>query len=217
MKKLSLPLSLGFLMASLATLSGCSESQKIDLMYGDKSAQGMTTISFDLLKEKVDSKATFLLAVQYSDGCACWNQEAKPILEKYIEEKRVIVYHIKLEELDGGGSRFGMTIITGNVTFAIFEDGEVKQCVTTKDDNRLKKYDEFVSYFESVVNLPRIYYVDLDEVDRMYRTAEKNIIYFNRATCGDCNYLDAHYLKEWSKSHPNYSKNIYLFQIYFLF
>ena len=210
MKKISLVLSLNLLLASLASLSSCSSNQKIDLMYGDQNANGVTTISFDKLKEKVDSKDTFLLAVQYSDGCACWTSEARPILEKYVEEKHVIIYHIKLEELDGGGNRFGLTIITGNVSFAIFEDGEVKHCVTTKDDNTLKKYEEFTSYFESLVALPRIYFVSLDDVDRLYRTKEKNLIYFARATCGDCSYINEHFLKTWSKENPNYSKKIYM-------
>ena len=210
MKKFPLVLAGSLLLASVAFLGACSSEQKIDLMYGDKNASGVTTITYDLLKEKVDSKQTFLLVVQYSDGCACWSHEAKPILEKYIEEKHVIINHIKLEDLDAGGSRFGLTIVTGNVSFAIFEDGEVKHCVTTQDDNTLKKYEDFVSYFESLVNLPRIYYVSLDDVDRMYRAAEKNIIYFSRSTCGDCGYLDSHYLKEWSKANPNYSKNIYV-------
>lgn len=210
MKKFPLVLAANLLLGSIAFLGACSSEQKIDLMYGDKNVSGVTTITYDLLKEKVDSKQTFLLVVQYSDGCACWSQEARPVLEKYIEEKHVVINHIKLEDLDNGGSRFGLTIVTGNVSFAIFEDGVVKHCVTTQDDNTLKKYDEFVSYFESLVNLPRMYYVSLDDIDKMYRTSEKNIIYFSRSTCGDCSYLDTHYLKEWSKNNPNYSKNIYI-------
>ena len=209
MKKFPLFLSLNLMLVSLASLGACSNNEKVDLMYGNKNASGLTTISFDSLKEKVDSEQTFLLAVQYSDGCACWNSEAKPVLEKYVLEKHIDIYHIKLSELDGGGNRFGITIITGNVSFAIFENGSVKHCITTKDDVALKKYDEFVSYFESVVNLPRIYYVNLDDVDNMYRSEETNIIYFGRSTCGDCGYLETHFLKDWSKAHPNYKKNIY--------
>ena len=210
MKKLSLGLSIGFLTASLGALTGCSEESKIDLMYGDLNVSGVTSISYDVLKEKVDSKETFLLAVQYSDGCACWSSEAKPVIEKFIEEKHVVVYHIKLEQLDAGGSRFGMTIVTGNVTFAIFDEGVAKHSITTHEEKTLKVYDQFVSYVESLVALPRFYYVSLDDVDRMYRTAEKNIIYYSRRTCGDCSYINTHYLKEWSKSHQNYKKHIYI-------
>lgn len=210
MKKFPLVLSLPILATSMMVLSGCSSSEKIDLMYGDANATTVESISYEVLKEKVDSKETFLLVVQYSDGCACWAREAKPTLEKYIEEKHVVVYHIKLEQLDAGGSRFDMTIVTGNVTFAIFEEGVVKHCVTTQDNETLKKIDAFKSYFEELVNLPRIYYVTIDNVDKMYRADETNIIYFYRKTCGDCSYLNTHYLKTWSKEHPNYKKNIYI-------
>lgn len=210
MKKFPLFLSLNSLLVSLAFLGACSNAQKIDLMYGDLTKDSVTSIHYNTLKEKVDSKDTFLLAVQYSDGCACWNSEAKPVLEKYIKEKHVEIFHIKLEELDANNNRFGLTIITGNVSFAIFEDGEVKHCVTTKDDSTLKKYDEFTSYFESIVTLPRIYNVSLDDIDRLYHKSEKNIVYYSRSTCGDCSYINTHFLKEWSKANPNYKKNIYM-------
>ena len=210
MKKLHLFLSLNLLACSLASLAGCSTPEKIDLAYGDTTVSEVTTISFDLLKEKIDSKDTFLLVVQYSDGCGCWVNEAKPTIEKYIQEKHVVCYHIKKADLDAGGNRFGITIVTGNVSFAIFEDGEVKHCITTQDDETLKKYDQFTSYVESIVNLPRMYYVSLDDVDRMYKTAEKNIIYYSRSTCGDCSYVNTHFLKDWSKKNPGFAKKIYI-------
>lgn len=210
MKKLPLFLLTNLMVLSASFLSGCSNQKKIDLMYGDTTVNDVTSLSYDKLKEKFDSKDTFLLTVQYSDGCACWNSDAHPIYKKYIEEKHVPIYHIKVNQLDEGGSRFGLTIITGNVTFAIIENGEVKNSVTTHETSILKKYDDFKSYLESLVTLPRIYYVSLDDIDKMYRKEEKNIIYFSRSTCGDCSYLDTHYLKEWSLSHPNYKKNIYV-------
>ena len=210
MKKFPLVLTVNFLVASLGSLTACSTNQKIDLMYGDTSVKDVTTLKFDQLKEKIDSKDNFLLAVQYSEGCGCWSQDAHPVFERFIEEKHVNIYHIKLEELDGGGNRFGITIITGNVSFAVFEDGEVKSCVTTKDDTTLKKYDDFTAYLDSLVALPRIYYSTLDDIDKIYKTEEKNIVYFGRKTCGDCAYLETHYLKTWSKNNPGFTKKIYL-------
>lgn len=210
MKKFPLFLSANLLLGSVAFLGGCSSSNnKVDLMYGDLHAS-VSTLSYDKLKEKVDSKQTFLLVVQYSDGCICWSHEAKPVLDKFTEEQHVQVYHIKLEDLDAHENRFDIEIIQGNVTFAIFEEGKVKKCVTTSDSDTLKKYESFMSFMTSMVNFPRIYYVSLDDVDRLYRTEEKNIIYFGRSTCGDCGYIESHFLKDWSKSNPNYSKKIYL-------
>ena len=210
MKKLPLFLLTNLMVLSASFLGGCSSSKKIDLMYGDLSVNDVTSLSYDSLKEKFDSKDTFLLTVQYSDGCACWRSDAHPIYIKYIEERHVPIYHIRLNQLDEGGSRFGITIITGNVSFAIVENGEVKHCVTTHETSTLKKYDDFKSYLESLVTLPRIYNVSLDDVDDLYRKDEKNIIYFSRRTCGDCSYINEHFLKSWSESHPNYKKNIYM-------
>lgn len=191
-----------------ANLSGCSNNEKVDILFGDMHAESMSTISYGVLKEKVDSKENFMLTVQYSDNCGCWS-ESKPLIERYIKEKHVNVYHIKLEELDGNNNRFGIDIISGNVTFAIFKDGQVKSSTTTKEDS-LKIYDSFVSYVESVIQLPKIYFVNQDDVNGLYSNGEKNIVYFARNGCGDCSYLNGSGLKSWSEATKDYSKKIYI-------
>ena len=210
MKKLIPLLAVPFLVFGGLSLSSCSGQEKVDLMFGEKDAQDVTTITFLDLKEKVQNKDNFLIAVQYSDGCACWNSEAHPIIKRFVQEKDVIIYHIKYEELRGGGNDFGITIITGQVSVALFENGELKKCLNTRDDAALKDYGLFSSYIESVAQLPRMYYVSKSDVENMYKTNSKSVIYFSRSTCGDCNYIDSHFLKDWSKSHPNYSKEIYV-------
>jgi len=210
MKKKLLILPLSLLSLSLINLAGCSNNSKIHLVFGDLTTNEVTTISFNKLKEKVDSEETFLLAVQYSDNCACWQSEAKPVIEKYISEKHVICYHIKLEELEANSNTFGIKIVTGNSSLAVFENGQVKNTVTTKDDNTLKNYSSFESYMDALVVLPKIYYVSKDYVDELYKKDEKNVIYYSRSECGDCSYLDSHYLKEWSKNNPDFAKNIYI-------
>ena len=210
MKKKLLFLPLSFLSLSLVNLAGCSNNSKIQLVFGDLTTNEVTDISYTKLKEKVDSEASFLLAVQYSDHCGCWFDELKPVVEKYISEKHVICYHIKLEELEANNNTFGIKIVTGNSSFAIFEDGQLKNTITTKDDNTLKNYDTFVSYMDSLVSLPKFYYVSKDYIDELYKKDEKNIIYYSRSECGDCGYLDTHYLKEWSKNNPDFTRKIYV-------
>lgn len=210
MKKKLLILPLSLLSLSLINLAGCSNNSKIHLVFGDLTTNEVTTISYNKLKEKVDSEETFLLAIQYSDHCACWQSEAKPVIEKYISEKHVICYHIKLEELEANNNTFGIKIVTGNSSFAVFENGQVKNTITTKDDNTLKNYSTFESYMNELVVLPKFYYVNKDFVDELYKKDEKNVIYYSRSTCGDCGYLDSHYLKEWSKNNPDYARKIYV-------
>lgn len=208
MKKFRLLFVVNFALLLAANLSGCSSNKKVDILFGDMHAESLTTLSYGKLKEKVDSKESFMLTVQYSDNCGCWS-DSKPIIERYIKEKHVNVYHIKLEELDGNNNRFGIEIISGNVTFAIFKDGEVKSSTTTKEDT-LKIYDSFVSYVESVIQLPKMYYVSLEDVNNLYKSTDKNIIYFSRSTCGDCSWMDSNGLKSWSQKTTKYSKTIYV-------
>ncbi len=208
MKKIRSLFVVNFALLFGANLGACSNNNKADLLFGDMHAESLTTLSYGQLKEKVDSKESFMLAVQYSDNCGCWS-DAKPVIERYIKEKHVNCYHIKLAELDGNDNRFNIEIISGNVTLAIFKDGEVKKCTTTKEDS-LKVYDSFVSFVESVIQLPKMYYINLEDLNNLYKTPEKNIVYFSRATCGDCSYVNTSGLKSWSAKTKDYSKKIYV-------
>lgn len=208
MKKFRSLFVVNFALLFATNLSGCSSNEKVDILFGDMHAESLTTVSYGVLKEKVDSKENFMLTVQYSDNCGCWS-DSKPIIERYIKEKHVNVYHIKLEELDGNNNRFGIDIISGNVTFAIFKDGAVKSSTTTKEDS-LKIYDSFVSYVESVIQLPKMYFVNLDDVNGLYSNGEKNIVYFARNGCGDCTYVNGSGLKNWSANTKEYAKKIYI-------
>ena len=210
MKKLNSFLLANIALFSAACLGACSSEEKVDIMFGDMQATGVTTITYDKLKEQVDSKKNFLVAVQYNDTCSCWSRDAKPVLEQYVKEKHVNIYHVKLEDLDAHKNRFDIKIVSGNVSFAIFEDGKVKQTITTDENKTLKDYATFSSYMNSRVTLPRIYYVDLNTINSLYKKNEKNIVYFSRSTCGDCSYLETHYLKTWSKNNPGFAKKIYV-------
>lgn len=206
-KKTGLFLSSISLLFSFSLIS-CNSSSKVNLLFGDKNASTFTRINYLDLKEKVDSEETFLLVVQYSDGCACWQTYAKPILEKYIKAKHVIVYHITRDEINGGGDDFGITIKKGEVSFAIFSKGEVNSCVTTADGDALKDYNAFESYMSSLVRLPYFYYVSLSDIDETKKSNENQIIYFSRSTCGDCSYLNKYFIDSFMNDNPHYSNII---------
>lgn len=210
-KKISLFL-MPILLLGAGSLSSCNGDGKVNLVFGDQNATSYSTINFLDLKEKVNSRETFLLVVQYSDGCGCWVNEARPIVEKFVNEKHVIIYHIKYEELSGGGNDFGITIRTGEVSFAIFSKGEVARCITTSDGTALKQYSSFKTYMSETVNLPRFYYVSLSQLDSLKASSKKNVIYFSRKTCSDCSYLNRNYLQDFLNEHSNYSKNIYVLE-----
>lgn len=210
MKKFLAILSLSFLTVGTALLSSCSGGGKICIYFGDKNATDVTTIKFTKLEEMVNSKENFMIAVQYSDGCACWSSDAHPVLQKYVQDNQVNIYHIKYDELRAHENTFGIKIITGNVSFAIFEEGQCKVNLNTRENPPLKDYELFTSFMKDTINLPKFYYVTLDDVKNMYKSSEKSVIYFSRNSCGDCSYINEHFLKDWNKSHPNYSKKMYV-------
>ena len=183
---------------------------KIDLAYGDLHASLIPT-SFPLLQERFYSKDAFMLAVPYSEDCSCWINEVKPVIEQFVIEKHVPVYFISNEILVENSNQLGLVVVKDNVTFAIFDNGEIANQITSRDYSLLKSYSSFEKYLDSLVTLPRIFYVSLDDINNLYQKDEKNIIYFSRGTCGDCTYLNSHGLLNWSKKNPNYKKPIYIF------
>lgn len=210
MKKILMILSLPFMLAGAGLLSSCSDTGKINIVFGDKNGEDVQTLSFVDLQTKVTSKETFLLVVQYSDGCACWRSEAHPILKRFTQETKAIVYHIKYDDLRAGGSTFGIKIIEGSVSFAIFKDGKVKENLTTRDNPQLKDYSLFKEYMEDTIYLPKLFYVTLDDVENMYKSSEKSLIYFSRKSCDDCSYINHNFLTDWNKSHQKYERPIYV-------
>lgn len=214
MKKFLMIFSLPFLLTSIGALSSCSTKEKINILFGDKNAVDVQTISFIDLEEKINSENNFMIVVQYSDGCACWRSEAHPILQRFATETKAIVYHIKYDDLRAGGSTFGIKIIEGSVSFAIFEKGKINVCLNTRDNPQLKDYSLFKQYMLDTIYLPKIYYINQTDLENIYKSEEKSIVYFTRTKCGDCGYLNENFLPNWNKSHQNYIRPIYAIDCY---
>lgn len=190
-----------FLAISLMASSCSSGSSKIALVFGDMHAEDVVDIDYADLKSRKDDEETFILTVEPDSACVCWS-DFHPIIKEYISKNHLIVYHIKYGSF-GDKDNFGLKIRKGYTTFAIFENGSIKQNVLSDSNEIFKSKDKFNDYMSNVVNLPHFFYVNLEDVDNMRKSAEQNVVYFARNNCGDCTYVDKNVLKQYAQENVN--------------
>lgn len=188
-------------------LASCSGSSKINLVFGDETISEMVDIKYQDFDSKIKNEETFMLAIEPTNPCSCWS-DFKAISIDYIAKNKVIMYHMKYE-MFYDNKTYGLDIRDGYTTFAIFENGELKQNIISDNQNMFHDAKTFNSYMENTVNLPHFFYVSLEKVKQLYAASEPSIIYFARSTCGDCKYVDTHFMKEYAQSRVD-RKDLYI-------
>lgn len=194
---------------SISVLTGCGKSNKVEkaeLHYGQMISNSCDAIDYQTLTEKVDNKETFLLTV-FAPGCGCWST-FQSVLAQYMEENHVIVYAISYKQFHtpSGESlnNFGMKIKDGYTSFAIFNKGELILDINS-EKSELKEIETFKKMMSSSVTLPHIFYISKDQVDQLYSSSEKSLLYFARNNCSDCQYFDRNFLDTYQSE-----KNVYI-------
>ncbi len=191
-----LPLSL----ILTVSLSSCSEAKKITLSYGQMISEEFTAITYDELATKINDKSeTFALTV-YANNCSCWSI-FKSIINKYVAETHAKIYAIPYSSFRSSDgtmlNNFDLKLISGSVTFHLIENGKIFNEISDSKSQIIKKYETFTEYMNEYVNLPKKYYVSLEQVNSLYKSEETSLIYFARSNCGDCQYLDTSFLNSY--------------------
>ncbi len=203
---------LPFMIIPFATSCG-GNGGKIDLTYGQMINNTLSDVSYDSLTSLVKDEKTFIITVAPSTNCTCW-ATFKNILYGYIAKTHVKVYTIKNTEFYNAESKlmdtFGMTVMSDRETFAIFENGKLKQHrVYDQKDYIFKQQKDFEKYMEEVVNLPKAFEINLTQLDSIYASGKEAVIYFARNNCSDCGYVDTHYLRQYIKENASMN-NMYI-------
>jgi len=197
MKNKTLVLSITFLTTIFGCLS-CNKNTKKEeesltkFLYGSMIQNCCIDKTYNDIYEEIRNNKSFLIVVEPGNGCMCWAR-FKPILEDYIKKTHVIVYHVKYDEFYGKDA-FGMDIKNGYTTFAIFNEGKLSQNILEDGKNILNDETKFNEFMDKHVQLPKLFYVSQNQVDEMYHSNEKSVIYFARKSCGDCQYVDKNFL-----------------------
>ena len=217
--------SLKFFLPILAVSSTClfackkDEKEKTHLTYGNIH---MTEASFDLdlkvvggnyqyelsyntLKEKIESKnENFMLAV-VNNGCECWTTFSA-VLNQYCNETKAVCYTINLESIINE-NHFGIKMESSSSSFAVFKNGTCKfSLCTNSNQNEMYDYQNFKNLLDKRVILPKMMYIEEEDyTGKIYTTENPKdaVVYLKRSGCGDCKRIDQIALKPYFESHSS--------------
>lgn len=225
------PFLLPFLLLPLLGSCGGQASPKEVLLdfgsYANRSAEtGITkdntieTIAYSKLSSLVYEKRSFLFLVKGStDSCMCWNAFLNNCLGPYVHAKHLLVYSMTLTELNKESDKYGLKMVDGYDTMAIFEDGKLVEQKCYAEDEKFG-YDAptFNAWMDQRIIAPKVYYVDQKQLDKLYegqdplgQTTSRFAIYFGRDTCPDCSYMSRVDLKEYFAQRKAASLPLYYF------
>lgn len=179
-------------------LSGCQRSTNpVQLTYGEIHHQQYHQITYSQLNTMIDNKESFLLVVD-PQNCGCFLSFMNAS-EGFIEENNLVLYYITVADFDGNPSH-GIKVVSGNTSFAIFNKGEIEQCIVSNAATEIMRNEEkFVDYVTPYIKKPNMYFVSKNDLDTMYHSNKKSLVYFARNKCGDCTYVNGNFLFDYMR------------------
>lgn len=82
--------------------------------------------------------------------------------------------------------------------FAIFKDGElIDQVSAGYHEEIFMSKESIMEYLGKYVYMPKMLSINYDQLESLLDNNEKKIIYYGWSSCGDCGYLESHYLPEF--------------------
>lgn len=216
MKKIRVLPLLALILASI-TSTGCSSAEKVHLNYGTMISDDLVDITtYGNLESKIKSEENFAVVVYTKSGCSCWSTFEHMVLEKFNKENHTLIYKINYNLFFNGTENlatYGLSISLERVTIALFKDGKVQTQEMYEENNKIfKNLDEFKIWFDKNAVLPNMFYVDKVGLDELYVGSASFVIEFERATCPDCTWVNAHGLKYYSTNNDG-KKPVYIFDV----
>ncbi len=199
-------LSCLFLLAALP-LSSCNGEGKIQLVYGQCYSDDVVAITHSELSGLVGDDMSFVVIVTPVSNCSCWSTFRNQVIKPYIEETNLLVYALNYNDFFTASTSldtFGIDIRADRQTFAIFNLGNLQINLAYDSSNYIfKDYGTFKNFMDENVLLPKIIDIKNAQLEALYLQNEDFLIYFGRSLCGDCSYIDSHFLMEYVKKHPD--------------
>ena len=196
MKKVSKLFLIPLMCITFGSLTACGKGDdKVKLTYGEVTHQKYHEISYARLTQMIEYKESFLLVCD-PKGCSCFSYFMKAS-EDYIKDNHLVLYYMKVSDFDGKND-YGIKLVNGSTSFSIFNKGKIQQSISSNSSTEvMEKKEKFVEYIDQYVSKPNMYYVVPSDLEKMYKNANKSLIYFGRNRCEDCAYINSHFLYEY--------------------
>ncbi len=207
MKKVSKAFLLPLLCVVFGSLTSCSKNeQKVKLTYGEITHQKYHEISYARFERMIDNKESFLLVVD-PKGCACFDSFMRAS-EEYIRDNKLVLYKMNVADFKGNENK-GVKVVEGSTSFSIFNKGVIQQSIASNSSTEImENKSKFVEYVDKYLEKPNMYLINKENLNTLYHSANKSLIYFARNSCGDCSYINANFLYEYMRGR---SETLYVF------
>ena len=205
MKKLT-TFILPFLLCSSPFLSSCKSDTRTYIEYGDPFATESKLISLNELDEKIANKETFLFIIN-SNTCGCW-LDFQAVINDFISNNKVPCFRVDYNTIKDVYTAYGIEYISSSTTtFAIFEQGKVKQCINSSDQpNIMKDKKTFAKFMSENVILPGCYLISKEQYQTIKESGKNAVIYFLRSECDDCKAINPGILKKYIANNQGANK-----------
>lgn len=197
-----LGLSLVFSLVSCGG-NGGEKIQKTPLLFGTKefASQEVDSLSHmkkledeSVLQKMVVGKDNFVLVVMgrgetgSHSTCGCWNRFHEQNIVSFQREFNFLFYYIYSDQLS---SSLGLSLGVEKATIGIFHHGELVAQNSDADEASpfYTSYEAFKTWMLDRIDLPRVFFVNKEQLDALYAGSQEFTIYFSRQRCGDCSYM----------------------------
>lgn len=200
----------------LITLACCNKKVERIQLNGQMDISETIDLSHDELALKLASKEAsgtesagddFLLYV-YANGCISCSAFSTNVLKPFIAETSAVIYSIettRVQDLFSTPMKY-----SSNPRLVIFKDGKVlAQTNMTSNATVFNSKDGLSTYLQEYVIMPTLIEVNYLQLLPKLANEEKLIVYYGWKSCGDCSYLESHYLKEFLASNAEGPKWFY--------
>ena len=208
--------------SSMMIFSGCNKGDtRVQIHFGEYVGEEISNITnlpkltYNDLSSKILNQETFMLAIYGEETCGCWS-DYQPVLTEYVNDTHQKIDYISSYDFIGKENTFGLYLVTSDLpSLAVFEQGQLKiQSVYLRDDRLMfKSYTKFKEFVDKNVILPKMLYVEKDELDSLIAEDKEFNLYVARSACGDCNAVKNDVLYDWSKNTIDVSDILYVFDI----
>ncbi len=176
-----------------------------------KFANHSESLTYGELESKLSRKESFLLLV-YEKGntCTCWYRYEETLL-RFMKAKNVAIYGIDPSEFMGGKETHGIKYASNEENIVVIKEGEVfAQRSTTGVDDDFVEYDNFLSWIEKRIRYSDMLAINKKQLDDLFLTSASPsfLVYFGRISCGDCSYIDQHFLYQYNQE--DHARSYYL-------
>ena len=183
-----LGLSLVFSLVSCGG-NGGEKIQKTPLLFGTKEfvSQEVDSLSHmkkledeSVLQKMIVGKDNFVLIVMgrgetgSHSTCGCWNRFHEQNIVSFQREFNFLFYYIYSDQLT---SPLGLSLGVDT------------------------SYEAFKTWMLNRIELPRVFFVNKEQLDALYAGSQEFTIYFSRQRCGDCSYMQRGLYSSWYESH----------------